>query len=172
MCFIRVGAKLCKPPALQDRVWWPLIYSSYPSIHPPTYSIYSSTHLSVLIHPSTISIYPYIVSSIYSRGAQTWSWRACVLQSLAPTCLNTPAGKILVCLVRAWLAGSGLFNWGWRTQALQDQIWAPLIYTIYSSTHLSIHQSIHPSAASIHPSIHCIYPTIYLPTLFIHPPIH
>ncbi len=26
VCLIRVGAKLCRPPALQDRTWWPLFY--------------------------------------------------------------------------------------------------------------------------------------------------
>ncbi len=46
----------------------------------------------------------------FARAVQTQSWRAGVLQSLAPTCLNTPAGKLLVCLVKAWLAASGVFN--------------------------------------------------------------
>ncbi len=50
---------------------------------------------------------------MYSRGAQTWSWRAGVLKTLAPTFLNISAGKFLVCLVRARLAGSGEFHWGW-----------------------------------------------------------
>ncbi len=33
-----------------------------------------------------------------------------VLQSLAPTCLNTPACKFQVYLVSPWLAASGVFN--------------------------------------------------------------
>ncbi len=60
------------------------------------------THL-WLINPSWWSM-------LLSRAVQTRSWRAGVLQSLAPTCLNTPAWKFLVCLVRAWLAASGVFN--------------------------------------------------------------
>ncbi len=44
------------------------------------------------------------------QGHQTWSWRARVLQSLAPTYLNTPPGKFQVYLVRAWLAASGVFD--------------------------------------------------------------
>ncbi len=54
------------------------------------------------------------------------------LQSLAPTCLNTPAWKFLVCLVRAWLASSGVFiRVGaklCRTPALQDWVWTALVY--------------------------------------------
>ncbi len=40
-----------------------------------------------------------------ANGGQTRSWRAGVLQglTLAPTYLNTPAWKLLVCLVSAWL---------------------------------------------------------------------
>ncbi len=49
-------------------------------------------------------------SIIYTRGHQTRSWRACVLQSLAPTCLNTPAWKFEVYQVRPWLAASGVFD--------------------------------------------------------------
>ncbi len=33
-----------------------------------------------------------------------------VTEGRCPTCLNTPAWKFLVCLVRPWLAGSGVFN--------------------------------------------------------------
>ncbi len=47
---------------------------------------------------------------VYIRGHQTWSWRAGVLQSLAPTCLNTPAWKFQVYLVGPWLAASGVFD--------------------------------------------------------------
>ncbi len=43
------------------------------------------------------------------RGHQTQSWRAGVLQSLAPTCLNTPACKFQVYLARPWLASSGVW---------------------------------------------------------------
>ncbi len=60
-----------------------------------------------------------IVVKSFQQGGPTQSWRAGVLQSLAPTCLNTPAGMFLVCLVRAWLAGSGVSNWGW-IKTLQD----------------------------------------------------
>ncbi len=48
--------------------------------------------------------------TIFNRGHQTWSWRAGVLQSLAPTCLNTPAWKFQVYQARPWLSGSGVFN--------------------------------------------------------------
>ncbi len=47
---------------------------------------------------------------VYTRGHQTWSWRAGVLQSLAPTCLNTPAWKFEVYLLRPWLSASGVFD--------------------------------------------------------------
>ncbi len=40
------------------------------------------------------------VNLAYSRGHQVRSWRAGVLQSLSPTCLNTPAWKFEVYLVR------------------------------------------------------------------------
>ncbi len=86
----------------------------------------------ILVSPSQLQNFTYekpgnTFNNYYSRGVQTWSWRATVLQSLAPTCLNTPAWKFLVCLVRSRLAGSSVFNWGWsRTVALQEQDWTPL----------------------------------------------
>ncbi len=39
---------------------------------------------------------PCILIRLLTRGHHTRSWRAVVLQSLAPTCLNTPALKIQV----------------------------------------------------------------------------
>ncbi len=39
-----------------------------------------------------------ILELVLKQGVQTQSWRAGVLQSLAPTCLKTPAWKCLVCL--------------------------------------------------------------------------
>ncbi len=86
----------------------------------------------VLVSPSQLQNFTYekpgnTFNNYYSRGVQTWSWRATVLQSLAPTCLNTPAWKFIVCLIRSRLAGSSVFNWGWsRTVALQEQDWTPL----------------------------------------------
>ncbi len=47
---------------------------------------------------------------VYSRGHQTWSWSAGVLQSLAPTSLNTPACKFQVYLERPRLVALGVFN--------------------------------------------------------------
>jgi len=41
------------------------------------------------------------------QSGQTRSWKT-VLQSYNPTCLNTPAYKFLVCLVRPLLASSGV----------------------------------------------------------------
>ncbi len=41
-----------------------------------------------------------LVLNVY-RGVQTWSWRAGVLQSLAPTSSKTPAWKFLASLVRS-----------------------------------------------------------------------
>ncbi len=83
---------------------------------------------------------------IYTRDAQTQSWRAGVLQSLAPTCLNTPAWKFLVCLIRAWLAASGVFNRHCRTPALQDRVWAPLIYSNITWKILPIFSVVLPSS--------------------------
>ncbi len=57
------------------------------------------------------------------------TWRATVLQSLAPTCLYSHVWKILVCLISPWLAGSGVFNCVWSKAALQEQDWTPLIHS-------------------------------------------
>ncbi len=86
---------------------------------------------------------------IYTRDAQTQSWRAGVLQSLAPTCLNTPAWKFLVCLIRAWLAASGVFNRHCRTPALQDRVWAPLIYSNFTWKILPIFSVVLPSSLNV-----------------------
>ncbi len=40
-------------------------------------------------------------SDTIEQGVKLNSWRAGALQSLAPTCFDTPAGMFLVCLVRA-----------------------------------------------------------------------
>ncbi len=143
----------------------------HPSIHPPTVSTHPPIYLYWYIH---LQYLQYI--SIHSIIHLQQGCPNLVQEGRCPaefsSNLPQPAGKILVCLIRAWLAGSGLFNWCWRTKALQDQIWAPLIYTIYSSTHLSIHQSINPSAASIHPSIVSIQLSICQHYLSIHQSIN
>ncbi len=56
----------------------------------------------------TVTQYMNLINPL-SQGSSC-SWRASVLQSLAPTCLNTPAWKFEVYVVRPWLAASGVFN--------------------------------------------------------------
>ncbi len=67
-----------------------------------------NTHLLVTYKPISAYVHK---SLILNRAVQTLFWRAGVLQSLAPTCLNTPAWKFQVHLW-AWLAASGVFNSG------------------------------------------------------------
>jgi len=54
-------------------------------------------------------------SSVIAKDSRYQKWWVTVLQSLAPTCLNTPAWKFLVCWIRPSLAGPGVFNWVWSS---------------------------------------------------------
>ncbi len=76
-----------------------------------------------------ITLYEFVTTYILEQGCSNSVLEAGVQQTLAqpPTCLNTPAGKFLVCLVRAWLAGLGLFNWGWSWNSTGPSLGTPVL---------------------------------------------